>query len=609
MACGFRAPVPRWPCAPLVFALLATAPLAAQEPARRDSLTQADTISADSFRTVLPTLGPPPGPLPHGGRIVFDEDALHFLGALTLGELLQHVPGVFLVRAGWFGQGETVAYAGQGAASLELFWDGLALDPLGEDSTGFDLGRFSLGFVRRVEVEVLPSALRVYLISDTQPVRRARTETSFATGDAQTNTYRIRYLNRWAAGTGLGLGVNWFGTNGPTTSPANVSDLALWAKGTWTPTPRVGVEVQQLRYSLQRQLLQREGAPSLPGVDVHRTDAFVRAFAATRDDGMGLRLDALFGSSSYGDSSGALERRTHQGAATVGYRSAVWSGELTTRIRDTRTPLEIRLRGAWQPVRFVTVSAYAARWTHLPDTSAGAPEQEFREAADRHSSEAGAAGELRLLRPLALHGALRWRDRVAAPAVLADTAQRSTDWSGGVAVALSRLSLDVTVARHGFFEAPAFGTFAAVLPRGTSIDVTTLTAAFSLRPVSYLSLAGWYRHPLDPIRAAFEPPHHSRIAARLESRMLTKFRRGVFDLVLQAGLEGWGDGVAGRDRTGKELVLHGATTVDYLLEIRLVGAVLFWTLRNAGVERYDLLPGYQQARSLQRFGVRWEFTN
>lgn len=578
----------------LVFALLAAAPLAAQEPARRDSVIQADTISADSFRTVLPTLGPPPGPLPRGGRIVFDEDALHFLGALTLGELLQHVPGVFLVRAGWFGQGETVAYAGQGAASVELFWDGLALDPLGEDSTGFDLGRFSLGLVRRVEVEVLPSALRVYLISDTQPVRRARTETSFATGDAQTNTYRIRYLNRWAAGTGVGLGVNWFGTNGPSTSPANVSDLALWAKGTWTPTPRVGVEVQQLRYSLQRQLLQRAGAPSLPAVDVHRTDAFVRAFAATRDDGMGLRLDALFGSSTYGDSSGALERRIHQGAATVGYRSAVWSGELTTRIRDTRTPLEIRLRGAWQPLRFVTVSAYAARWTHL---------------ADRHSSEAGAAGELRLLRPLALHGALRWRDRVAAPAVLADTAQRITDWSGGVAVGLSRLSLDVTVARHGFFEAPAFGTFAALLPRGTSIDVTTLTAAFSLRPVSYLSLSGWYRHPLDPIRAAFEPPHHSRIAARLESRMLTKFRRGVFDLVLQAGLEGWGDGVAGTDSTGNDLVLHGATTVDYLVEIRLVGAVLFWTLRNAGVERYDLLPGYEQARSLQRFGVRWEFTN
>lgn len=587
-----RAPVPLCLCAPLALA----APLAAQGTARRDSVLQADTLSADSFRTVLPTLGPPPGPLPRGGRIVFDEDALHFLGALSLGELLQHVPGVFLVRAGWFGQGETVAYAGQGAASVELFWDGLALDPLGEDSAGFDLGRFSLGLVRRVEVEVLPTALRVYLISDTQPVRRARTETSFATGDAQTNTYRIRYLNRWAAGTGLGLGVNWFGTNGPTTSPANVSELELWAKGTWTPTARVGVEYQLLRSSLQRQLLTREGAPSLPAVDAHRTDAFVRAYAASRDDGMGLRLDALLGSSSYGDSTGRLERREHQGAAILSYRAPRWSSELTTRLRDARTPLEVRLRGAWQPLGFLTLTAYAARWSHL---------------GDRHSSEAGAAGELRLMRRLGLHGALRWRDRVAEPAVLdpPDTAQRVTDWSGGVSAGLSRLSLDVTLARHGFFAAPVYGTFAALLPRGTSIDVTTLTAAFALRPASYFTIAGWYRNPLDPIRAAFEPPHHSRIAARLESRMLTRLRRGVFDLVIEAGMEGWGDGVAGKDSTGNVLVLHGATTVDYLLEIRLVGAVLFWTLRNAAVERYDLLPAYELGRSLQRFGVRWEFTN
>jgi hypothetical protein len=53
----------------------------------------------------------------------------------------------------------------------------------------------------------------------------------------------------------------------------------------------------------------------------------------------------------------------------------------------------------------------------------------------------------------------------------------------------------------------------------------------------------------------------------------------------------------------------GATAYDYLLEIRLVGAVLFWTLRNAGAERYEIIPGFHQARAKQRFGVRWEFTN
>ena len=129
----------------------------------RDTIPLPDSLSPDSFRPQLPPLGAPPGPLPQAGRIVFDHDQLWFSGALTLGELLARVPGVFLVRAGWFGRPEVVQYAGQGASSLEVYVDGYALDPLGQDSTGFDLSQMSLGFVQRVEVEVLPSAVRAYL--------------------------------------------------------------------------------------------------------------------------------------------------------------------------------------------------------------------------------------------------------------------------------------------------------------------------------------------------------------------------------------------------------------------------------------------------------------
>jgi hypothetical protein len=91
--------------------------------------------------------------------------------------------------------------------------------------------------------------------------------------------------------------------------------------------------------------------------------------------------------------------------------------------------------------------------------------------------------------------------------------------------------------------------------------------------------------------------------------MLPRYRRGVFELVLEASLEGWGDGLMGRDGSGNDIRLLGATTYSYMLEIRLVGAVLYWTLRNAGVERYQLVPGFDQVRALQRYGVRWEFTN
>ncbi len=563
-------------------------------PARRDTILP-DSLSPDSFRAALPLLGPPPGPLSRRARIVFDEDSLHYLGALTLGELLVRVPGVFLVRAGWFGEPEVIAYAGQGAASIEVYWDGWAMDPMGEDSSAIDVGRVSLGLVRRVEVEVLPSVLRVYLFSDVQGVRRARTETSFSTGDAQTNTYRIRYLNRWKDGTGLGVGVNWFGTNGPSTAASDVTHLSIWLKGTWSPSPLVGVEYQVLRQNVSRDpLTVTTSGAQLPRVDVRRTDGFVRAYAATRPDGLGLRLDALLGSASYRDSSAGTKQSLSQGAAVVAYRATRWSAEATTRIRDARTPLDLQLRGSWVPMGSLTLSAYALRRTHL---------------GDRRSVEAGGTAEFHFLRALVFRGGLRWRDAVASPAMLADTNQSEVDWSAGGGIHLARLDLDVDLTRHDNFSAPAFGVFTTQLPAGSYLLVRTVTAALSARLTRSLTLSGWYRHPLDPLTAAFEPPHHTRAALTLRSKFLPTFRRGIFDLVAQMGVEGWSDGVAGTDSSGTDIQLKGAVTVDYLFEIRLVGAVLFWTMRNAQLERYGEVPGFEMPRGLQRFGVRWEFTN
>jgi len=559
-------------------------------PLRPDSVPLPDSLSPDSFSAVLPPLGTPPGPLPIGGRVVFDRDALVFSGALTLGELLAQVPGVFLVRAGWFGLPEVVHYAGQGANSLELFWDGYALDPMGEDSAGFDLGRIPLGLLRRVEVEILPTALRVHLISDTQPVRRARTETSFATGDGQTNTYRIRYLNRWRGGAGLGLGVNWFGTNGASSSPAQSSDLTVWAKAMWAPSTRLGVDAQLLRYSLDRDPL--EGV--LPGRRVHRSDMLLRAFASSREEGMGWRFDALLGASAYGDSSEGTESRIAQGAAFAGYRGERWSAEAGARVRDARIPLELSARAGATPLRFVTLNAFAIRRTLL---------------ADRRASELGGGASVRPFGPLVLHGSLRLRDAVAEPAVLEDTAQQVTDWSAGAGLVTRRAELDVSVERHGWYAAPAYGVFAELVPKGTSIEVRTLTARFALRPTRYFTLSGWYRHPLDPATAGFEPPHHARVAATFRSQFLPIFRRGALDVLVQAAAEGWSDGVAGNDAAGAPLGLDGHGTVDWLVEVRLLGAVVYWTLRNSQIERFQLVPGVPMARGLQRYGVRWEFAN
>ena len=534
--------------------------------------------------------------MPRGSRLVFDRDALVVSGAFTLGELLRQVPGTFLVRAGWYGLPEVVHYAGQGASSLEIFWDGYALDPMGEDSAGFDVERIPLGLFRRIEVEVLPTVLRVYLISDTQGVRRARTETSFSTGDGATNSYRIRYLNRWPGGLGAGLGVNWFGTTGAPSTPASSSDLTVWAKGTWAPSSQAGFEYEYFRYSLNRAAL----PGVLPGRRVWRSDGFLRAYAATRPDGMGYRFDALFGSSSYGDSSAVQARSIAQGAAIAGYRGERWSAEAAVRVRDDRTPLQLEARVAGTPLSWVTVEASAISRSLL---------------GGRSSREASAAATARPFGPLQLRGSLRLRDAVAVPAVLADSAQRVTDWSVGAGIVARRLDVEVSLDHHGAYAAPVYGTFGGLVPFGTDQGLRSLTVSASYRPTAYFTLAGWDREPLVTAAAggigtaAYEPPHHTRVEATFRSRFLPHFRRGALDVLVRVGAEGWSDGVMGADSTGATIPLDGHGAVDWLVEVRLLTAVIYWSLGNAQVERYQTIPGALMARASQRYGVRWEFTN
>jgi hypothetical protein len=327
---------------------------------------------------------------------------------------------------------------------------------------------------------------------------------------------------------------------------------------------------------------------------VWRQDAFLRAYAASRDDGMGLRFDALLGSSTYGDSAGGVQPAISQVAAIAGYRAVWWSAESAVRVRDARVPLELSVRGAATPFRALSLSAYAVRRSLL---------------ANRTSQEFGAGAAFRPLRWLVLHGALRLRDAVAVPVIVTDTAQQVADWSAGIGFVSRRLDLDAGVEGHGAYDAPAYGTFAGVVPAGTTTAARTLTAQLAVRPTAYFTLSGWYRQPLGATTAAYEPPHHTRVAATFRSRFLPRFRRGALDILVQVGAEGWSDGVMGRDAAGAPIVLDGNGSVDWLVELRLLSAVIYWTLRNARVERYEVVPGAPMARANQRYGIRWEFTN
>ena len=581
--------------------------LAAQQPAqdttraagdslrlRRDS-TAVDTLRLDSIRAKIPTLGPPPGPLPLQRRIIFDKDAIRFSGALTLGEILRLVPGVSLVRLGWFGLPELVTVAGQGAASVEIDWDGYPVENLGLDSAGFDTSRFHIGFLDRIEIEVLPTVLRVHLITEMTAIRRARTEVAFATGDAQTNSYRVRYLNRWASGLGVGLGFSYFGTAGPIYSHANIGELGVWLRGGWTTADdRTGIEYQYTQNGLDRHALTSEGGGTLGGVKVNRSDSFLRAFTSTRPGGMGWRLDALMGSSHFSDTSGTLDVQVSQASVVGGYRGQRVGSELAVRLRDGPRPWEVSARGAWSPLRRVTLTALGRRsWL----VGGGA------------LSEADGGASLRLFSFLAVHGDVRWRQLADTIVTAADSLDRVQDWSGGITFTHRVLDLDVGVQHHGAFVAPVFGVLSGAVPVATSAEGSTFTASYALRPTSFLTLHGWYRTPTSQADVAFEPPNHALTMVTFRSRFLPHFRRGVFDVMGQVDLESWGRGIAGTDGSGTPITVPGNSIWNIHVQVRLLGAILYWTQRNPRLRHYAIIPGFDMPRSLQRWGIMWEFTN
>jgi hypothetical protein len=141
-----------------------------------------------------------------------------------------------------------------------------------------------------------------------------------------------------------------------------------------------------------------------------------------------------------------------------------------------------------------------------------------------------------------------------------------------------------------------------------AVGSNVTTVSYEIRPYRWFSISGWWRDPgADSV--PFEPRNHALTRFTFRSAFLPKFRRNVFDMMAQVEIESWGRGVAGRDSTGALVPLGGYTVWNYHFQFKLVGAVIYWTMRNALFKRYTIIPGYELPRGISRFGIRWEFTN
>lgn len=544
----------------------------------------------------------PPGPLPAGTRYVFTADSLAFSNIYTLSDLLAHIPGVYVARAGYLGQAEPALYGGRGAQGLEVFWDGVPYLPVGRDSVFLDPARISLSAVERVDVIVLPGALRVYLATGRWASTEPLTEVRIATGELGIAVYHGAFARRWRSGFGLSIDAesNNFDGEGSPSSSSSFRSTDVLVKLEYVPTPHFGMSYQALSSSWKR-----EGRTGV--VDPWKTtrhDASLHLFLAARDDGLGPRFDVTLASAHVnGDTvidSLPSERSVALGSLALSHAWSRGSAGATLRFQGSDRPVQVEARAAWMPVPALVVSADARHAVYGPWP---------RRTGDRVHAAAG----LSLPLGFSVHGDAAFGNDLQAPAMAIDSAQQTTDYSAALRWERAFVTLQAGGGRRGAFTPLGFASGVKTVARlGPTPRTDYVTAQVSLRPLPGVELSGWYSDPVGG-GGDFEPAHHARYSATFYSKFWRVYRSGIFALRGEIAAESWSVGTAkglgGRDSLGNQLPLPGATFVETNVEMRIAGLTLFWVIRNLSGMRASYVDGLGYPKQAQYYGARWLFRN
>ena len=575
-----------------------------------DRDTTADTLAIDSSRStaeylkqlrnirvrlpVLPPLGVE-GPRPPLTRMVFTRDSIEWGHAATVGDLLTQVPGGFLWRGGFIGRPEPVNYEGRGATSAEYYLDGLPYVAAGVDSIGVDPALFSISFLDRIEVERWPGQIRVYLFTRKHDRLAPRSRIAVARGDNNFARYEASLERRFISGPGFALFGDYLSSPTASGRSSTYSNTQLLAQGSYIPSPKVGFQYQLLRSAPNRKPYVRNpgavGDTIGLGFKAHRTDAQFRLTLRNREDGLGPRMDLMYGRTAW-DGSG-LDQQINQLGGYLTFRTASYSVGGSAFHRTRWTPLDVRGTIGWNPIAPFSASAELVHMRHF---------------GGRSSDYANVAAGLQLVRGLAITGTARVGKVVAAPAVLTDTSQKVRDFQGALGWNRARLGFEVSYARTSAFAPYGYAEFPQVPQLAPVPETEWITGSARIAPLQWLTLEGWYSDPRS-VTVDGVPPKHSMVAGTIRSKFLRQFPSGIFDLKLRLSMETWSNGIQGRDALGNPVPLAAATYFRSLLQIQLDRFQIYWDRGNLTNQKHTYVPGFVIPGLGSDFGVRWEFFN
>lgn len=578
-------------------------------PPQPDTIVKRDSVIATPPKPAAPSAERQPPlarafmpRLVEGAReeLRWTRDSLFMTGAFTLTDLLERVPGFTALRGGYLQAPAVGAYLGE-TARIRVFYDGLELDALNpRNGAPLDLSTIPIWSAEELRIERGAGEIRVYIRSWRADRVTPYTRVDIGTGDQETNLYRAFFGRRWKHGEALQFAAQQYSTTpsrlGASSNAFNFFTRVGWARARWSG------DLFLMRGSPHRGVMfAAERLDTIPDLSASRTDAYARLAYGDPESGRWFQLIAGAEGFRFGgrgrDSTAAdtvplpsadTSRYVGQYVATGGFTALGLQLEGAARLRTFQGESRFTPSGRVTYDSRLLGASLLAEGRGLD--SASRVDAQFRVtplgfltfgAALGRRSQALDAGDLAST-SIRLEGAVRLRGL----------------WLGGGLLQRDTAFLDAPRAFGkrfvGTFGGRAKGAFASV--RGQLWGPLRL----DLLGIRWDDSSGFYR-----------PRWQTRSELTLASTFPGRFPSGNFGLMTSLVHEHRSHvnfPIAGEDAPAA-LRSPGFRQLSFLLEIRLLQAVLTYQFRNLLGEDYAPVPVFPMPRQTQFYGVRWEFWN
>lgn len=581
----------------------ARARIEAEQQARARRL--ADTIKVPTPRAEVPTV------VSVGPARTWTRDPLWASGALTLGELVDRVPGVTTFRSGWIAAPEMAAYLGR-FGRVRIYLDGIELDGLNARMAGLnDLSSIDLWQIEDATIEPGADEVKVHLrswrVTSTTPVTRV----DISTGDLQTNVFRGFYGRRFPTGHSLQLGGQRYSTVDRRTSEEG-DQTSFWGRVGWA-SGRWGVDASMLQSGRKYTAPIADPGPgdTIPTLDGSSITAIARLSWGTPSEGPWAQLiasaqsfqvrnpplmviDSVEGPGGGGPNGSPDEPDTLSVSADTTLRRPqyVLTGGWT------RGPLSISAAGRMRRAGSENLFSPSVRAGY----SAGRLLASAFVEQGGHDSTRRVEASLRVALPAAF----------AASASIGQASRISG--AGGPATMAMRAELGRQLGRM-WVTGGMMTRDTTELPAAVAFDTTFRGASQGAVTGYFATIDGkfWRDVGLDVTAVRFGsdgvflPQYEVRSRLFLDSEMRNKFPSGNLHVRL---------GVTHEYRTRAIF----PTSTDALrssqyrtwgadLEVRLLTATITFQYRNFLGERFEQVPGYMMPSITSFYGIRWNFVN